>query len=299
MERGRKGLTSRACPLPPQRAHTARATTHNQHAQLCLTSLTAHREAKAPPQQRHGRALRSLISLRPLRAPHPAASTPLQPQHGRAGQPHGPRAAGAAGGAAGGRLVLAGGRQRAAAARQGAGARGHALRGRLVRAGRGHAGAVRARARGRAPRARALLPPSPAPSAVALCLARSTRLARLPPSRYPFEPPSVQFLTPVHHPNIDAAGRICLDLLNLPPKARSVLGAAPARSAAVARRVRGDRAGAQLREPLEGSQWGGDKGTGHRLETVASSAASSPLPHPPLHNPHLCPYPTRAPGVRR
>jgi ubiquitin-conjugating enzyme E2 T len=38
------------------------------------------------------------------------------------------------------------------------------------------------------------------------------------PARYPFEPPSIQFLTPVHHPNIDAAGRICLDTLNMPPK---------------------------------------------------------------------------------
>ncbi|KAI5076175.1 hypothetical protein GOP47_0008240 [Adiantum capillus-veneris] len=38
------------------------------------------------------------------------------------------------------------------------------------------------------------------------------------PERYPFEPPNIKFITPVYHPNIDNGGRICLDLLNLPPK---------------------------------------------------------------------------------
>lgn len=37
------------------------------------------------------------------------------------------------------------------------------------------------------------------------------------PDKYPFEPPRVQFLTPVYHPNVDDSGRICLDLLRLPP----------------------------------------------------------------------------------
>ncbi|XP_053943287.1 ubiquitin-conjugating enzyme E2 T isoform X1 [Cuculus canorus] len=38
------------------------------------------------------------------------------------------------------------------------------------------------------------------------------------PERYPFEPPKIRFLTPIYHPNIDAAGRICLDVLKSPPK---------------------------------------------------------------------------------
>lgn len=37
------------------------------------------------------------------------------------------------------------------------------------------------------------------------------------PTRYPFEPPRIRFHTPIHHPNIDSSGRICLDTLKSPP----------------------------------------------------------------------------------
>ncbi|XP_075215181.1 ubiquitin-conjugating enzyme E2 T-like [Lycorma delicatula] len=35
--------------------------------------------------------------------------------------------------------------------------------------------------------------------------------------KYPFEPPKIEFITPVYHPNVDNVGRICMDLLKMPP----------------------------------------------------------------------------------
>ncbi|XKL62966.1 hypothetical protein PGB90_005330 [Kerria lacca] len=33
------------------------------------------------------------------------------------------------------------------------------------------------------------------------------------PRNYPFQTPKLQFMTPIYHPNVDVAGRICLDML--------------------------------------------------------------------------------------
>ena len=33
------------------------------------------------------------------------------------------------------------------------------------------------------------------------------------PSTYPYSPPTVRFVTPCFHPNVDMAGNICLDIL--------------------------------------------------------------------------------------
>ncbi|CAG9764184.1 unnamed protein product [Ceutorhynchus assimilis] len=44
------------------------------------------------------------------------------------------------------------------------------------------------------------------------------KLEVLVPQNYPFEPPSIKFLTKIYHPNIDDSGRVCMDLVKMPPK---------------------------------------------------------------------------------
>ncbi|PRD23924.1 UNVERIFIED_CONTAM: Ubiquitin-conjugating enzyme E2 T [Trichonephila clavipes] len=44
------------------------------------------------------------------------------------------------------------------------------------------------------------------------------------PEKYPFLPPNVHFITPVYHPNIDDSGRICLEILKLPPQDQNGAG---------------------------------------------------------------------------
>ena len=34
---------------------------------------------------------------------------------------------------------------------------------------------------------------------------------------YPFEPPILQFVTKIYHPNVDEKGNICMDALKMPP----------------------------------------------------------------------------------
>ncbi|KAK4884793.1 hypothetical protein RN001_001064 [Aquatica leii] len=61
------------------------------------------------------------------------------------------------------------------------------------------------------------------PKGISLC-AKDEKLNILeanilgPENNYPFSPPSIKFLTKVYHPNIDDNGRICLDLMKMPPK---------------------------------------------------------------------------------
>ncbi|XP_052834028.1 ubiquitin-conjugating enzyme E2 T [Octopus bimaculoides] len=60
-----------------------------------------------------------------------------------------------------------------------------------------------------------MLKDSPPPGIA--CWPKGDSIESLEARMYPFEPPKVNFSTPIYHPNIDAAGRICLNVLKLPP----------------------------------------------------------------------------------
>lgn len=44
---------------------------------------------------------------------------------------------------------------------------------------------------------------------------QSYRLSLVFPSRYPYNPPTVKFITQCFHPNVDEHGNICLDILKV------------------------------------------------------------------------------------
>lgn len=91
------------------------------------------------------------------------------------------------------------------------------------------------------------------------------------PSGYPYTAPTVRFLTPCYHPNVDTQGNICLDILKDKWSAlydvRTILLSIQSLLAGGAR------------SPAAGGSWGAGGGAGAAPTALGSGAQGSRAPY--------------------